>query len=225
MPARTISPLDGYPSTRQITDAEDCLAYEISFRAPTPGCIRLTDALLDAWGTALVVLFGAVALRTDFDLHTMAIGGGAGAAAYFGVSLALKFVLQRKTKLTLSVGQVKTYPFPFWSRRYDRKNGGFAMFTHDLLVHEQRAHELAQAEAAHRGKVLRKKPLFGDSFHVVFFNGDQRVDVATIYGTKKANAVIRRLQYLDAALDHVARSGNGKVGGSDANWTNDPGGL
>ncbi len=223
MPAKTISPLSGFPSTTQYINAQGQKEFKVAAWAPTPSCVRARDALLSCWAVVLVVYGLLVAARCNFDLVPIAVIAAAGGLAYGTVWVVLNAALRIYFNVRLTQDRVITNPFPFWSRHYDRKEGcGFALAPHDLMLQEQRAHELAQAEAAHRGKVLRKKPIYGDSYVVIYWNGSQRVDIAVIYGVKAASAVVTRLQHLDHLLDHELRTGASSQGGHMAA---EPGGL
>lgn len=223
MPAKTISPLAGFPHTTQYINAQGQKEHKIADWAPSPGCVKARDSILGAWGVVTGAYGLFVAAQCNFELGAIAVVCTGGCLAYGVAWTVVRAALRLRFKVRVTPDLVIITRYLIWSRHYDRKEGrGFALIPHDLTLHEQRAHELAQAEAAHRGKVLRKKPIYGDSYYVVYWNGSELVVIAVIYGIKDASRVAVRLQHVDQIHDHDLRTGAASQGGHRAA---EPGGL
>jgi hypothetical protein len=78
---------------------------------------------------------------------------------------------------------------------------------------------VAQSE----GEVILPKEFYGRSLHLTLQHLGHRVDIAEIMGAKKAQAVLARLNAIDAILDRQAHHGSGTALDPTDDWGRDPG--
>jgi hypothetical protein len=114
----------------------------------------------------------------------------------------------------------------FGWRHYDRLlPHRFALVQHDWAQAEQENAEFQAAQAQRRGKLIRKRRWYSNSFHVSFDYIGQRNDVLTVYGQKKALAILTRLNACDNVLDALARRGQGTPLTPEDEWGDQPGAI
>lgn len=138
---------------------------------------------------------------------------------------ALRFLLRKRTRLVLTLDQFSVETMFGW-KHYDRLlPHRFALLQHDWAQAEQEHAEFQAAQAQRQGKLIRKRRWYANSFHVSFDYIGQRNDVLTVYGQKKAMAILTRLNACDNVLDALARRGQGTPLTPEDEWGDQPGAI
>ena len=220
------SPFAGKPATRQTADRNGAPAFDVQPCVLTP-----VRAMAASWLTGLGVtggfgfgLFGvATAPNPDSGMLTAALVVPAvGGFVLYG---ALRFLLRKRTRLMLTLDQFSVETMFGW-KHYDRLlPHRFALLQHDWAQAEQENAEFQAAQAQRQGKLIRKRRWYANSFHVSFDYIGQRNDVLTVYGGKKAMAILTRLNACDNVLDALARRGQGTPLTPEDEWGDQPGAI
>ena len=115
----------------------------------------------------------------------------------------------------------------FWGwRTYDRTlTHRFVMLKHDKTREERARHEAIIRAGQQQGRFIQPKPIYGDSFHIIFEYLGQRIDVATVYNQRRATAVAARMKACDKVMDTANKMGEGEVLNPSEQWGNIPGSL
>jgi hypothetical protein len=220
------SPFAGKPVTRQIADRNGAPAFDVQPCVLTP-----VRAIAASWLSGLGVVagfgFGLVGLATapnpDGGMLTAAIAVPVvGGFALYG---ALRVLLRKRSRLMLTLDQFSVETMFGW-KHYDRLlPHRFALLQHDWAQAEQENAEFQAAQAQMRGKLIRKPRWYANSFHVSFDYIGQRNDILTVYGQKKAMAILTRLNACDNVLDALARRGQGTPLTPEDEWGDQPGAI
>lgn len=221
------SPLAGSPPTVQTTDQAGRLQFRVTPCELTPLGARLADITSGLMSLALA----AGSALTLIDWHQPELPQ---MAAVVGVSLiggwVLRWTAQKafrvSTVIEIGMDTIRVRRLMRW-QSYDRRpDHFFALQTHDYAEYERRRNDLATRKAAANSRVVQKPVYYGDSFHVVFVQEGQRIDLLTVFGRQPASAIVARLQYCDRLLEREAkRVGSGCTISPEDEWLKSPGGL
>lgn len=106
-------------------------------------------------------------------------------------------------------------------KNYDRRwQHEFDCTTHEKAQEEEEEEVFERQMEALKGKkqkkIVRSKKYYRNSYQIVLRYAGQRVDIASVFGRKDAEAILTRLQVLDAELDSLlAQTSGSGVSGSD----------
>lgn len=223
---KVVSPLKGAPRTKEKRDASNKSTFNITCDVLTPERAMVVDWLLQA--VALLLLLAIVVTCNDAGwpvamVIRLSLFAG---LVYLAASYALRDLLSKQTFIKMNEDYVYTYPYYILTKAYDRKKEHtFTVIQHDKALDESRRHEKAVAEASMRGRLLRKKPYYQDSWHIVYVNGHTRVDLCTVYGAKEASAILNRLMFCDRVLNQQLGIGGGFSRDADDQYARDAGDL
>lgn len=203
---RYISPLADKPSTRMSRDKDGLPVYTVNPAVLTPLRAKAVDQIkLHVQGTLVLVLVLMV-ITSGFNLLLGAVLALPAWILYMVVSWAVTAVFRCRTEIRMSVATISRTG---WSRQhFDRKvTHSFVLYVHDKAQKEQRQQEEQIANAGAKGKVLRLKPYYADSYHVCLMHGTTRRDLVEVYSIKDAEAILQRLALCDALLNEAAGMG------------------
>lgn len=202
---RMESPLKGWPPTRKLRGQT---GFRVRARHLTAQRAKFTDIIcgfINLGGVALSFLM--------FSIEPLANGWGLFTA--IAVIIGLCTVTWRSRHVWGRSFFGKTTIFEFTPERI-RIKGVIRFRNYDrTLPHEfnYEIHEKAEQEqdkeietkqmAAREGKeeLPKADKYFRQSFHIIFRYAGQRVDVASVFGKKQAEALLVRLQLLDQLMD------------------------
>lgn len=220
---KTISPIKGWPKTRERTDRKGRTTITVTPRVLNPFTAKVSDYGAAMFTGALMFQLASDVAAQGGHLGVMAFAFATGGLAYPVLKPILRFVLKSKVHIRFTKDQFMVRRFGWW-RRYDRHQPhSFAAIPHDKA--EQEKLELAEQAHKHRmkGKFFKPTKYYADSSHVIFQYHGQRVDVVTVMGVKDATAVLTRLQAVDRLIDGNA-TGNGGINTTpEGEWTTQPG--
>lgn len=199
--------LAGKPVTRQTRDENGQPVYTIKAAVLTPFCKKLVDSFKEHVAAFLVLAVGLVSIDAGWNVVVALVLAGPAVLVYAVTGLAITMLLRSRTSIEMRADSISK-PGLFGRKRFDRAaTHSFALYVHDKAQKEQREQEEKVAQAAAKGKVLRLKPYYADSFHVVMIYGTRRVDLLQVYGIKDAEAVLQRLALCDGLLDEAIGMG------------------
>lgn len=219
-------PLRGNPRTKLKRDRKKLPRFVIEPEELTPLRAKALDGFKSAAKGLLTV--GAVlwVLEKPNPGGSDIVAAALLAWLYYMGAVFWADVLLRKTTVIRMDTQTICVPGRFGRRRYDRNlEHQFALLLHDKAQEEARELDFKAREAASKGKLLKQKPYYGDSFHVVLVHGGHRRDLLTVYGLKEAAAIVARLQFCDRCLNEAVQMGGGIKQSAADEWNNAPGGL
>ncbi|MGG6351652.1 hypothetical protein [Pseudomonas putida] len=221
------SPLEGRPSTLQLTDENGRLAFRVMPHELTPLRAKLADGISSLCGLGLFA--GSIATMPDWRHPDLSVLVAAIVGAAMG-SWVLHFMARQAfritTRIEMDLNSIRVRRVLGWTT-YDRRLAHrFCLLPHDRTELERRSNELATREAAARGEVVQQPIYYGDSFHVLLAYEGHRVDLLSVFGRKPAASVLARLQYCDRLLEQEAKHvGAGDNPHVDGDWHQSPGGL
>lgn len=226
MAARTKNPVSGFPRTWQFQDTDGNPVYRIKPRIYTPIRAKIRDICLK--GVASIMALTCVFVILDANnvdgkfVGALAIQAAQALAVF---AMLIFYTALRTERLVMTADAIAVRRWWGWKRFERNEPHMFSIVIHDWAVREQERIAEKVYEAARKGKKKRIKPYFGHSFHLVLSYGGQRHDLMTVYGAKKAEAVLGRLQYCDLCLDEAMSGRGGSSGqqGGDSGYA--PGGL
>lgn len=200
-------PLDGAPRTIETRDKDGKPVFYIKARALTPFRAKVADWMIAAASFAVVSVC-AVEFMTAPSWLFLAVMVALGFACIGLLRLVIRFTLARTTRLRLGLDEVAVRRLLFW-RRYDRNVPHvFRLQQHDATADEELKVNYEIEIARQERKVIKPTFYYARSAHVVFDYAGQRIDLLSVYGPKDANAIVARLQFVDALLDRAqGRSG------------------
>lgn len=202
------SPVKGWPKTKPLKGG---VGWRLKARYLTPQRARLTNSF-----TGIVILGGIIFLGWSFgekqyssaqEFFTM--------AGIFLLGVILMLVTQRFWS-RLIFGKTTTMEFMpdkirikgiVGFKNYDRN----LPHEFDFRLHDDAEKEQEQEQRLRK----RQEKYFRQSFHIILRYAGQRIDVASVYGRKHAEALLVRLQLLDQLMD-AARN----VGGASPAYSN-----
>ena len=226
MATRTKNPVSGFPRTWQFTDTDGNPVYRIKPRIYTPIRAKIRDNCLKgvAWIMALTCLF-VILDSNNVDgafVGVLAIQAGQALAIF---AMLIFYTALRTERVVMSADVIAVRRWWGWKRFERNEPHMFYVTIHDWAVREHERIAEKVHEAAQKGKKLRIKAYFGQSFHIVLSYGGQRHDLMTVYGAKEADAVLGRLQYCDFRLDEAMSGRGGSSGQQSGGSGYAPGGL
>lgn len=208
---KTESPLKGWPKT---TKLEDGSGYRIRARYLSPERIRLIE--LVCMFLILSFVSGCVYWAVDADPKVRNEQEGSAMGLVMILS-AFTFATHRLwgrlffgnvTTIEFRPNQIRIKNGLRGFRNYDRNfPHEFDYTIHDKAEDEYEREDKARREGKRKGSMFQK--LFRRSFHVVLRYAGQRVDVASIYGKKHAEALLVRLQLVDELMDAMTKRAAG----------------
>lgn len=226
MAKNVISPFSGTPRTIKVTSRNGASRYRVFPRELTPFRAKAAD------GIALAGCFGGM-VEAALYLAEMAsapalywVGAFAGPmAAYPVIKRITRGLFAKSFRIEMSAEHFKVKRLIGW-RTYDRQiPHRFSLTPHRKAEREQEAHMIAQHEAAQRGQTIRKRPYYGQSFHLVFeYLGHAHV-LADIFGQERALKVLARLKACDDVLNNATGSNEGIATDPKDQWDDAPGGI
>lgn len=195
-------PFEDFPKTTQSLDADGKPVFTITTRVLTTARAKL--AKITSYTT--IPLSAAVTYHPLKQLALPEAWLPFAGAGFVMLSLPLwealfRALFKKKITVVLSSTEVR---FRHWWRwkPYDRQiSHSFALLPHDRTKAEAKRHEFLTKEAQKDGEVLQLTEWYGDSVHLCLIHAGQRVDIATIYGRKDAQAILTRLKLCDSVLD------------------------
>ena len=221
-----ISPFDGAPETKIVTDDQGRRAFIITSRYLTPWRFKLTR--ISANVTAWMLFIGVLVSLEKFENLSgwVVLGIVLAPLLLWQVWFSLfRMLLSRKTRFELTEDTLKVSNL-LETKSYDRTiPSSFALPPHNSAIAERRKHELIVRQEASKGRVVAKLPIYANSWHVALMYLDQRHDLMTIYGLQDAEALQLRLQACNELLNRQAGLADGLSMGADDDWSDSPGGL
>jgi hypothetical protein len=217
-------PFEGKPLTREVTDENGNVRFEVTAAVLTPLRARIADEFALWTAAAVAALLILYVMNHNPTLPTLLFA----ASAWF---LHPLFKLAWRQSLRHSVHLVITeeeFRFRGWAgwRSFDRKlQHRFALILHDKARRERERHELEERKAQQRKKIIKKRRYYQDSYHLAFEYIGQRNDVATIYGRPEAQAVLARLKGVDEVMTAHANRGGGTPLRPQQEWVEQPGAI
>lgn len=226
MPVKVQSPLEGAPRTKEHRDASNRSSFDISCDVLTPERVIVIDWLMNAFSRLLILSVIVLSNHENWQSIATAQWGIEAVVLYYATGILLRELLSKHTFIKMTPDHIVTHPLCSRRKYYDRKQEHtFTVIQHDRAIEESRKHEKEIAEASTRGRVLRKKQYFQDSFIVVYVNGHTRVDLCSVYDAKEAAAILNRLVYCDRVLNQQLGVGGGFSRSADDQFGPDAGDL
>lgn len=202
---RMQNPLSGWPKTKPLRKKK---GYRVSAKYLTPERARLVDA-----GTKLLVFsgfayIGWLYLEKEFTTGNdvfVALGlwGAASAFIWFTRYSWGRSNFGKTTTVQFQPDAIRIKSGMGY-KNYDRGlPHEFDYSIHDKAQREEEQEIEAKQKAAMQGKKepLNKSKYYRNAFHIVLRYAGQRVDVASVFGKKDAEALLVRLQLLDQMMD------------------------
>ena len=195
------SPLAGRPVTREARDADGLPIYTVRTSVLTPLRAKAVDQIKETAAALLIGLTFLTALTSGFNLLIVAVLAVPAALFYFVFGWMVSVLFRRRTDIELSATAISRLGV-FGPKNFDRRiTHSFVLYTHNKAQKEQREHEEKIALAGAKGKVLRLKPYYGDSYHVCLQHGTTRRDLVEVYDIREAEAILQRLAFCDGLLN------------------------
>lgn len=221
-----ISPLAGKPRTVMTIMKSGTPVFRVKARALTPRRARAADqvhsVLTVLWAIRCVVAFSNLPSRGLIEILVMVAMFGGGSLVLRGT---VRAAMASTTEIVLSADTIRFRRWLFW-RNYNRRlEHHFALSLHEGAAEEARAMDIKSREAAAKGRVLKQKPYWGESFHVWLSYGGHPVILLDVYGPKEATAIVARLTYCDRALNEAIGMAGGITDRPEDDWTDAPGGI
>ncbi|MFM9926750.1 hypothetical protein VLK31_27455 [Variovorax sp. H27-G14] len=211
---RFLSPLAGKPATRMSRDKNGLPVFKIRTSVLTPLRAKAVDSIKSFVGGALMLFVVFTVFANDFNWMAGCVVAVPACAVYFMAGWTVTALFRQRTNIEMSVDALVRIGWRL--KRYDRRySHSFVLYVHDKAQDEQRAHEEKIAQAGAKGKVLRLKPYYADSYHVCLMHGTTRRDLVEVYSLKDAELILQRLALCDALLNEAAGMGNAFHGAGD----------
>lgn len=222
----TVSPYHGFPATHQILDRNGKRAFVIQPCYLTPLAARAVLFTANLLAISLMLLgFSFLADHPELSGWLWIV---AFSAPWLLRPLLEEFmtIVFRKTKTMMLTELTFEVRGVLGRKIYDRTLGHkFSLVGHDYTQAEKRYHEHVVRQAAQKGKVIAKSPIFGESFHLSYDFLGQRNDVLTVYGQKTALAIVTRLKACDEVLNNQMGGGDGFPTRPEDQWSDQPGDI
>lgn len=222
----TISPFEGEPRTWTKTDQNGQPIMLVRICEMTPERVPWADGLGDVF-TLLLVGLSFYILQSLESVHLLVWAGGLIGPLFLRPCLAWLFhwAMAKEKWVMFTPTEFRVQTLTGW-RVYDRTlTHRFVMMKHDRTREERDRHEAKMRTAQRSGRIIQPKPVYGESFHIIFEYLGQRIDVATIYRQPRATAVAARLKACDKVMDTQNKMGEGEVLKPAEQWGNMPGTL
>lgn len=210
---RVEDPLSGWPPTKPLEGEE---GYRVKARHFTPKGAEWTDVLTIL---AIAIVIFAVIWTAMFGMYDtgMAYFGAALVALAFGIVMwtgryrIFRPFLGKTARIevrpeVIRLGRLFSY------KNYDRRlPHAFDYTIHDRAEWEAEKDADAQQKAAAQKKTGGRARYYRRSYHIVLRYAGQRIDVASVFGKSSAEALLTRLQLLDAMMDAATGEATGPV--------------
>ena len=202
---RTESPLKGWPKTKPLHDKEgNELGFRVRAKYLTPGRAKFSETLIHLISACALIayIWAMVAERLGGWQENLTVGAAwvVMGSLLFASRFALgRFFFGKVTKLEFLPDTIRIKN-GFRFRNYKRT----LPHAFDIAIHDRAEdEENAEREAAIKNKdnESERRKFYRRGFHVIFRYAGQRVDVASVYGRKEAEALLVRLQLLDQLMD------------------------
>jgi len=225
MVAKPISPFNGKPATETVTNADGITFFRIRPCELTPLRAKLADiaGTLTALGMNVAGIFQFKVFVGEPNWLLWGVALICPWLAYPFLWRLYRALLRKETEIVITPEQFKFRTWKGW-QTYDRQlPHKFALIPHDKARIEKEKHDLEIRREQVRGRIISKTRYYGESYHLSFEHLGQRNDVLTIYGRKKALAVLARLKACDEVMDSQARMGDGIALDPEDQWSDQPG--
>lgn len=212
------------PYIREHRGTDGTVALTVTIRELTPCRAKIADrgALVSGLVFFCLLAYGAVMVPTQSWQAWLAVFA-LPLMSFPLLWLVYRHLIAKRTLVEFTPEDFRVKTLLGW-RHFDRRHAhAFALLPHDKAPDERDAHDLAMRKAQLKGKAIRKKRYYGDSFHLSYDYLGQRNDLMTIYGHKRALAVQARLRACDEVMDGVLRRGNGVSLRPVDEWSEQPG--
>ena len=217
-------PFEGKPATREVTDDNGNVHFEVTAAVLTPLGAKVADELALWTAGAVAALLILHVMNHDPTLPTLLLA----ASAWFlhpVFKLAWRKSLRRSVQMVITAEEFRFRGWGGW-RSFDRKlQHRFALILHDKARRERDRHELEERKAQQSKKIIKKRRYYQESYHLAFEYIGQRNDVATIYGRPEAQAVLARLKGVDEVMTAHANRGGGTPLRPQQEWVEQPGAI
>ena len=217
-------PFEGKPLTREVTDENGNLRFEVTAQVLTPLLARIADQLALWTAGAVTALLILYVMNHDPTLPVLLFA----ASTWFLhplFKLAWRKSLRRNVHMVIAEEEFRFRGWAGW-RSFDRKlQHRFALILHDKARRERDRHELEERKAQQSKKIIKKRRYYQESYHLAFEYVGQRNDVATIYGRPEAQAVLARLKGVDEVMTAHANRGGGTPLRPQQEWVEQPGAI
>jgi len=217
-------PFEGKPLTREVTDENGNVRFEVTAAVLTPLRARIADGLALWTAGAVAALLILYVMNHDPNLPTLLLAG----SAWFLhplFRLAWRKSLRRSVQIVITAEEFRFRGWSGW-RSFDRKlQHRFALILHDKARRERDRHELEERKAQQRKKIIKKRRYYQESYHLAFEYIGQRNDVAAIYGRPEAQAVLARLKGVDEVMTAHTNGGGGTPLRPQQEWVEQPGAI
>lgn len=200
------NPLAGWPPTEPI-EGED--GYRVRARHFTPEGAGWAEMLTGMVLAVAIIVFIFAALDGAFSAEQF-FGTAAALAVVGGVLWAAKYRLLKPLFGKTARIEVRPDVIRLGQRfgrykNYDRQLPHTFDYTiHDMAEWEAEQEAIEQHKAAMQRRSAKAARHFRKSYHIILRYAGQRVDVASVFGKKDAEALLTRLQLLDSMMDAAA---------------------
>ena len=220
------NPLSGLPVTFELLDGHGKPTFTIKPEELTPLSCKAADGFKFMIGVILsITCVLAILDLPEFFVEPVLRTIVPAVIAYFALVWMFRCVLKRNTHIVMTTEAIRVRRWYGWMRYNRNLDHQFALLNHDKMRDEQQRHEYEVRQASAKGKRIKKKAYYADSFHIVLVYAGHRRDLLTVYGQKQAVAIVTRLQYCDLRLNEAINMGSGGGQTPDEEWNNATGGL
>jgi hypothetical protein len=217
-------PFHGKPLTREVTDENGNLRFDVTAQVLTPERAKIADELAIWTAAAVAALLILYVMKHDPSLPKLVFA----AAAFFLrplFELAWRKTLRRTVKMVIAEQEFRFRSWLGW-RVFDRSlDHRFALVLHDKARQERDKHEFEERKAQLRRRVIKKRRYYQESWHLSFNYLKQRNDIVAIYGAPEARAVQARLTAIDEVINARAKRSDGTAMRPEDQWVEQPGAI
>ena len=217
-------PFDGNPETREETDENGKISFQVTGRVLTPGRAKIADNLGTATACAVAALCVLYAINHNSNVIMLLLAGSTWLLRPVFEKL-WREALRRKLYLVVTENEFRFHQWMRWiviDRTLPHK---LSLKVHDLARQERDQHELQILKAQQSKKIVQPRRYYQDSYHFFYELLGMRNDIAEIFGQADAQAVLTRLRAIDEVLNARARRSDGTALKPGDQWVEQPGAI
>jgi len=227
MSVKVRSVLDGFPKTidGKTKDGQEKLTVMPTAIVPRMAKISDITAKIVCGLSVPATIYEAFLIQLNEPWHYFGLLG-LPVAAYLGTKWYLRhlFTFTKRFEFT---------PELFIVRRVLLSNivvdrslpGKFTLYIHNAAQEEKENIENKKANRVKRWWNLPIRVYYGNSYHLAYEYMGQRIDIMTIFGSKKANLILSRLNNCNRIMDGYASKGQGQALRPEDEWDGQSGQL
>jgi hypothetical protein len=223
---KLVTPFDGLPETREVTDDDGRAEFHITACPPTPASVRYGDIM----GTVVTLFWAGIGLyslpQQDYPLVGAAlfVAGPILAHGWLRRLFAEELAVTTRIRFAEDTFAVKrgSEDWQVFDRRHPHR---FVLLPHDRAQEEKDRHEYEKARASIAHRAVLPRRYYTSAFHVVFEYLGQRHDICEVHGPKEAQAILTRLLACDSLMDAQASKGKGLPLTPADEWAPQPGDI